>query len=134
MDEDIGSWIQRACELSRNLEWSYRNNQPDDVVLRLIDDIVETLNGARERVASSRGVALEQEMIITGGSSGTRNYVQSVTHQLIQMQPQQIQAPRTTNTTTSRGALLIGEMAMSGGGREGSSDMEASPSSRRRKR
>lgn len=51
MEEATGSLIQRACELSRHLESNLPNllaNQPDDILLMSIDEIVNTFLTAKE--------------------------------------------------------------------------------------
>ncbi|KAF7830857.1 WRKY transcription factor 55 [Senna tora] len=101
MDEGIGGLIERACELARNLEWSYTNNQGDDVVLRCIDEILDTLNGARQRLTTSSVV------ITAGASSHHRDQALTTSyHQLIQMQQQQQVVRAARNTTPSRGGSI----------------------------
>lgn len=153
MDDEVSGLIKSACEIARNLESSIPNNnnniggESSESVLRRIDEIVMNLNAAKGKLLQPQEVASEQEMTrvqqqqhhhqIDSSSSLLLQEWLSMSRQFVQMP--QLQAPAARATTPApapapaptRGSTL---QVMTDLGVRDVDDVEASPSSRRRKR
>ncbi|XP_028778896.1 WRKY transcription factor 55-like isoform X2 [Neltuma alba] len=141
MDEDVTSLIQRACELARNLELNLPSESRDSI-LRCIDEIVAKLNAAKGKlmaVSSSRDEEAAKQEIIQQhpymASSSASSFLQewlSANNRFVQIP--QLQAPAMT-AAPPRGTLqMMTDLGARDVDASAEGDVEASPSSRRRKR